>query len=108
MVHNTEMCILILLTCLAGIWERGITEKDETIETLNEVLANMTMQKQHMSSDVAALSKRCVLYKTHLRNTQATLNRQNERLAALYQMSQAMAMSLFQPQVSIPAILLSS
>eukprot|EP00277_Geminigera_cryophila_P022937 CAMPEP_0179476578 /NCGR_PEP_ID=MMETSP0799-20121207/55586_1 /TAXON_ID=46947 /ORGANISM="Geminigera cryophila, Strain CCMP2564" /LENGTH=97 /DNA_ID=CAMNT_0021286885 /DNA_START=194 /DNA_END=484 /DNA_ORIENTATION=- len=56
----------------------------------------MTRQKRQMAADVQALSARCVGYKDSLRQCQAALNTQNIRLQALYQMAQAMALSLFQ------------
>ena len=53
-----------------------------------QLISHMTEQKRQMASDVAYLSKICATYKQHLRTCQTTLNKQNHRLQALYEMAQ--------------------
>jgi hypothetical protein len=81
------------LLAKVGLWERDVSDRDETIATLNDVVAHMTAQKRQMSSDIASLAIKCAAYKESLRKCQATLNRQNLRMQALYQMAQVLALA---------------
>ena len=74
-----------------------LVDREATIDTLNQTVVNMTEQKRQLMADVAALSQKCEMYKDNTRKCQATLNRQNQRLQALFQMSQAMAIALLKP-----------
>lgn len=74
-----------------------LADREATIDTLSQTVVNMTEQKRQLMADVAALSQKCEMYKENTRKCQATLNRQNQRLQALFQMSQAMAIALLKP-----------
>ena len=91
-----------LLLAKVAIWETEMRGMDETIETLNAVNAQLTSQKRQLASDVTELSSRLRRTKDSLRTCQASLNRQNHRLHALYQMSQAMALAML-PPTELPA-----
>ncbi len=49
------------------MWEAALKEKEEAIETLNNLVANMTAQKAQLASALAERTLRCTTYKDILR-----------------------------------------
>jgi hypothetical protein len=57
----------LCLNIQVGMWEAALKEKEEAIETLNLLVANMTAQKAQLASALAERTLRCTTYKDLLR-----------------------------------------